>query len=107
MTQEQFEKLMPYEQELRYITKLQFMSLSQQKFNAIMEVYKEVFNETLNPRQMGCSTCRLRALTRIGKEFDAYKQQLAQADKEERLNTEQPKEKKKVGRPKKIDLDKE
>ena len=105
MTQEQFEKLLPYEQELRYITKLQFMSLSQQKFNAIMEVYKEVYGETLNPRQMACSTCKLRALTRIGKEFEAYKQQLAEAEKEERLN-EQPKEnKKKVGRPKKIDLD--
>ncbi len=110
MTKEIYEKLKPYEKYLHQITKLKFMSMSRQMFNELMVIYKELYGETLNQRQMSCSTCRMRALTRLGNDYDAYTQSVAEQQKEERIeelknNNEEVPEKKKRGRPKKINLD--
>ena len=105
MTREQYDKLQQYEQELRYAVRMNFMSLSNGKFGEIMTIYKEMYGEMLNKSQMGCSTCRLNALKRIGNDYFGFQQELAKKEKEERLS--ETTTKKKAGRPKKIDLDAE
>ena len=110
MTKEIYEKLKQYEKYLNQITKLKFMSMSRQIFNELMVIYKELYGETLNQRQMSCPTCKMRALTRMGNDYYAYTQSVAEQQKKERVeelnnnNAEVP-EKKKRGRPKKINLD--
>lgn len=119
MTKEQYEKLVQYEQELRYAYKLSFMSMSRSKFNEIMEVYNEIW-EPLSPRQANCGTCRLKAMKKIGEAYFQFQQEMAEEAKEERMAGDKEEkqdeikpviqpvpEKRKAGRPKKIDLNKE
>lgn len=116
MTKEQYERLEKFEAELRYAVRMNFMSMTNGKFAELVMIYKDVYGQELNHRQMGCSTCRLNALKRLGKDYFAYQQELAEKEKAERLNAEEPKseepkveepKKKKAGRPRKIDLDAE
>ncbi len=111
MTKEQYERLEKFEAELRYAVRMNFMSMTNGKFAELTMIYKDLYGQELNKRQMGCSTCRLNALKRLGKDYFAYQQELAEKEKAERLNVEEPKseepKKKKAGRPRKIDLDAE
>lgn len=91
MKKELFETLSKYEKELNYAVKLNFMHLGNGDFNTLMEVYKELYGSTLNRSQMNCSTCRLSALKKLGKDYFN--------EKEIRKNAEKPKR----GRPRKID----
>lgn len=112
MTKEQYERLQKFEAELRYAVRMNFMSMTNGKFAELVMIYKDLYGQELNKRQMGCSTCRLNALKRIGKDYFAYQQELAEKEKAERLEkakestVDEPK-KKKAGRPRKIDLDAE
>lgn len=96
MTQEQFEKLKEYEQELRWAGMQNFLSMANGRFKELMALYTEIYGESLNKAQMTCSTCRLRAVKRLWTSYNEYAQQAAQEQK-----------KKRVGRPKKINLDAE
>lgn len=112
MTKEQYERLQKFEAELRYAVRMNFMSMTNGKFAELVMIYKDVYGQELNKRQIGCSTCRLNALKRLGKDYFAYQQELAEKEKAERLEkAEEPKveepKKKKAGRPRKIDLDAE
>lgn len=102
MTQEQYEKCKEWEQQLRWAVKSNFVHMNNTDFSKVAAIYKEVFGEGLTLAQMTCNTCRLRALKRLGEDYFNYEQKLAQEAKEER--TQEP-EKKKVGRPKKINID--
>lgn len=89
MTQEQFEKLKPWEKVLNNAVRCDFIHLSATEFNKIAEIYEEVLGEKLTVRQRNCNTCRLNALKKLGAEFIAYR------DRDQ-------KPKRKAGRPKKI-----
>lgn len=112
MTKEQYERLQKFEAELRYAVRMNFMSMTNGKFAELVMIYKDLYGQELNKRQMGCSTCRLNALKRLGKDYFAHQQELAEKEKAERLEkakestVDEPK-KKKAGRPRKIDLDAE
>ena len=101
MTQEQYEKCIPWEQVLRWAAKSNFVHISNGEFNQIAAIYKEVFNESLTLSQMTCNTCRLKALTRLWNEYETFQQELAQQQKQEREEVK----KKKGGRPPKINLE--
>ena len=107
MTNEQFERLKPYEQELKWAHRQNFLSMGNGRFGELMVIYKELYNSELNKSQRACGTCRLRAVKRIATDFFDHAQNLAIAEKEERLNepTEEDKPKKKAGRPRKINLE--
>ena len=92
MTKEQLEKLSKYEKELNYAVKLNFMNLGNGVFNEILKVYEELYNSTLTKSQYNCASCRLKALKKIGEDYFAAKEE---AEKEA--------EKKKPGRPKKME----
>lgn len=102
MTREQYEKCKVYEKELRWAWKSSFVHMSNTEFSKVAAIYKDVFGEGLTLAQMTCNTCRLKALSRLAESYFAMQQELAQEAKEER--TQEP-EKKKAGRPKKINID--
>ena len=105
MTQELYEKCCKWEQQLRWACKSNFLHLTNREFGEIAELYKEAFNEELTMQQKSCNTCRLKAMNRLGNDYFAYQQEIAQKEKEARLNENSEPEKKKAGRKKKIDLD--
>ena len=95
MTQEQFEKLMEYEQELRWAYRQNFLSMGSGKFGELMVIYKELYNSELSKAQKNCGTCRLNAVKRIATDYFAFQQKIATEQKEERTKS-------KKGRPKKM-----
>lgn len=103
MTREQFEKCKDFEQQFRWAVNSNFLHMSNTEFNKIAALYLEVFGEALTRNQMTCNTCRLKAMVRLGNDYFATQQTIAEEDKKNRIE-EKPK---KSGRPKKIDLDAE
>lgn len=89
------EKLAPYEKNLTNAYKNNFVHMSGEDFQKVAEIYAEVFNEALTKSQMGCNTCRLNALRKLGELY---------------VTTQEAKEKKenngkKRGRPAKLNED--
>lgn len=110
MTQAQYEKLTAYEKELRYAVRMNFMSMTNGKFEELLVIYKELYGNTLTKGQKGCSTCRLNVLKRMGNDYFALQEKMAIEEKKKRMEEEGQAPvvtKKKAGRPKKIDLDAE
>lgn len=90
---ELMEKLSKWETVFSNAIKLNFIHLSASEFGEIAKLYKVVFGKTLTKSQMGCNSCRLRALKELAREYFS--------NKEKQENKPKPKR----GRPKKIDID--
>ena len=101
MTREQFEECKKYEQEFRWAVRSNFVHMSQSEFNEIARLYREILGVTLNKSQLTCNTCRLNALKALGNDFFATMDRIA---KEDNAAVEEETPKKKVGRPKKINV---
>ena len=93
LTQEQFEKLQPYEKDLMNAYKKSFVHVSGTDFLKIAQIYDEVFEQPLTTQQKGCNTCRLNALRKLGELYVMYQKE--DTKKEEKKDT-------KKGRPKKL-----
>ena len=98
LSKEQYEKLTPYKDALKSAYKSSFVRISSTDFNKVAEVYNEVF-QPLRKGQMGCNTCRLNALRKLGELYYTYVPEEEKVDEEEK--TEEKKTNKK-GRPKKL-----
>ena len=98
ITKEQYERLTPYKDALRSAYKSSFVRISSTDFIKVAEVYNEVF-QPLRKGQMGCNTCRLNALRKLGELYYTYVPEEEKVDEEEK--TEEKKTNKK-GRPKKL-----
>lgn len=72
LTKEQYEKLKPYEKNILAAYKHSFVHMPGDEFTKVAEIYAEVFKETLTKSQMGCNTCRLNALRKLGELYDKY-----------------------------------
>lgn len=90
LTKEQFDALAPYKDALIAAHKSSFVRISTADFNKVAEIYNQVF-DPLRKGQMGCNTCRLNALSKLG----ALYAEFIEGDKEEKKVT-------KKGRPKKL-----
>ena len=90
LTKEQFDKLTPYANALIAAHKSSFVRISTADFNKVAEIYNQVF-DPLRKGQMGCNTCRLNALSKLG----ALYAEFIEGEKEEKKVT-------KKGRPKKL-----
>lgn len=120
MTDEQYQVLKKYEQQLTAAAKNNFLRLSSAEFNELAAVYDSLFRP-LRPSQRNCNTCRINALKTL---YGVYKEAAINAEKNQEEEapenaTEKPVEsdkegkqgffssiiKKKAGRPKKIDLE--
>ena len=119
MKQELYEQLKRFEKEFSWATQQNFLNLGRGDFNTIVEAYKQLTGEEVQPSRLNCGTCRLRIMKTVAGYYSQHKmneqlkeiKEREEAEKREAQQeetTETPKEtKKKPGRPKKIDLDKE
>lgn len=103
LTEEQYNKSKQWEQAFRWALKSNFVGLKTSEFQQVMVIYEEVFGEGLNSRQMSCNTCRLNALKKLGQVFNDTKALMEKKEEEDKEDKAVP-EKKKPGRPKKIDI---
>ena len=86
LTKKQYEELTPYKDQLRAAYKNSYVHMGGNEFLKVAEIYKEVFENPLSKSQMGCNTCRLNALRKLGEMYSNYNEEPA----------------KKKGRPKKL-----
>ena len=66
LTKDQYEALQPYEKSLVNAYRNNYVYLPGADFSRIAEVYAKVFGVALTKSQMGCNTCRLNALRKLG-----------------------------------------
>ena len=92
LTQEQYEKLKPYEKHLINAYRSSYVHMSGADFVKVSKIYDEVFESPLTNKQKGCNTCRLNALRKLGELYVNYNK--PEEEKEE--------EKKKTPRKKKL-----
>lgn len=88
LTQEQYEALKPYEKHLISAYKNNFVHVPGTEFEQIAKIYGQVFTP-LTKSQMGCNTCRLNSLRKLGELYTKY--------------GETEKKQSKRGRPKKLE----
>lgn len=86
LTKEQYEKLIPWEKDILAAYKNSFLHMTGSDFLKVAEIYKEITGTALTKSQMGCNTCRLNALRKLGELYSNFKEEPA----------------KKKGRPKKL-----
>lgn len=86
ITEEQYKKLVPWEKEILAAYKNSFVHMLGTEFLKVAEIYKEITGTALTKSQMGCNTCRLNALRKLGEMYSNYNEEPA----------------KKKGRPKKL-----
>ena len=72
MTQEQFERLKEYEKEIMNAYKNNYVHMPGTRFNEVAKLYAEITGTELTKRQMGCNTCRLNALRKLGELYSNY-----------------------------------
>ena len=72
LTKEQYEMLKPWEKDITSAYRNSFVHVSGNDFNKIHEIYKVIFGESLTKSQMGCNTCRLNALRKLGELYTGY-----------------------------------
>lgn len=107
MTREQVDRASQFEKDFRYAINSNFMRMQPAPFAELCAIYSEVFGKKLTASQMTCNTCRLRTVQTLGEEWFKWKAYYEKKDEEEKNAQEQTEEKpkKKVGRPRKINLD--
>lgn len=95
MTKEQYEKLQPYEKNIKNAVKNSFVHMTSSEFEKVAVIYAEIFNQQLTRSQRNCNTCRLNALKKLGEAYNAYTEEV----QEKETADDKPK---KTGRPKKL-----
>lgn len=88
MTEEIYNELKEWEGVLMNAVNNSFIHMTSTDFNKIAAIYNKLFTP-LRKGQMNCNTCRLNALRKLGEAYINYNKEVPQ--------------KKKAGRPKKIE----
>lgn len=91
LTKVQYEALKPYEKNILNAYNNSFVHMLASDFSKVAELYADITGEPLTKSQMGCNTCRLNALRKLGEAYSRY--------------GEKEKVKTKSGRPKKLKED--
>ena len=93
--------------------KINFLRISMDEWNKIAALYEKHFNKKIRPNERGCNNCRMRIVKEMGTAyFNEKTEREAKAAKEKEKestentdNTETSEKPKKIGRPRKINLD--
>lgn len=72
LTKEQYELLQPYEKNIKNAYRNSFVHMTSSDFEKVAVIYAEVFGTPLRKGQMGCNTCRLNALKKLGELYMNY-----------------------------------
>ena len=103
MTSEEIKELSKWEGHFRLALKANFVRMSTSEFGEFAADYAKFF-PALTKSQMVCNTCRLNSLKTLGTAYFRAKQELAEQQAKED-NNGKPAEKKKAGRPRKIQME--
>lgn len=98
MTKEIYSKLIKWDSTLLNAHKLNFVHLNNVEFTELKKIYEEYKNKEVTKSQLNCNSCRVKIIKELAKDYLATKEKELQEIKED-----EPK--KKVGRPKKIDIE--
>lgn len=98
MTKEIYSKLIKWDSTLLNAHKLNFVHLTNSEFVELKKIYEEYKNKEVTKSQLNCNSCRVKIVKELAKDYLATKEKELQEIKED-----EPK--KKVGRPKKIDIE--
>lgn len=96
LTKEQYEKLKPYEKDIKAAYKNSFLHMPGSDFIKVAAIYTEITGKALTKSQMSCNTCRLNTLRKLGELYVQYTESLER--KEQLKKEEEPKKR----RPKKL-----
>ena len=120
MNEEIYTQCIEWEKVFHNAIKINFLRISMDEWNKIAALYEKHFNKKIRPIELGCNNCRLRIVKEMGtayfnektaREVKAAKEKEKEKEATENTeneatdtidNTEKPK---KIGRPKKINLD--
>ena len=109
MKKELYDKAKEFENIFKYALKMDFLRVTPEVFNSIMEIYEEHFGKQLSKSQRQCNTCRLKAIKEIGRvyfeEQEKQEKQKEQEKQEEQEGQPPKSEGKKRGRPRKLDAE--
>ena len=90
LTKEQYEALKPYEKNILAAYRQSFVHMPGDEFTKVAEIYANVFKEALTKSQMGCNTCRLNALRKLGELYDKYgKEKKASKPRKQKLEKDE------------------
>lgn len=92
MNRETYDKLIKWDSVLLNAFRLNFLHLNAVEFQELRLIYEENFNKKVTKSQMNCNSCRVKIVKELAKDYLEFKE-----------NDLKPK--KKVGRPKKIDIE--
>ena len=102
INKKQYEKLLPYKKNLVNAYRNSFVHVDGTTFQKIAALYEEIIGTPLTKNQMGCNTCRLNALKKLGELFTKYEEDAKKKEKKEKQE-EEATTKKKGGRQKILD----
>ena len=122
MNEEIYTQCIEWEKVFHNAIKINFLRMSMDEWNKIAALYEAHFNKKIRPNERGCNNCRLRIVKEMGtayfnektaREVKAAKEKEKEKEKEsidtEAINnadtTENTEKPKKIGRPRKINLD--
>lgn len=77
LTSEQHEALRPWEKEIRSAHRNSFVRMTGSDFAKVAELYREITGTALTKSQMGCNTCRLNTLRKLGAMYEEYEEREA------------------------------
>ena len=119
MNEEIYTQCIEWEKVFHNALKINFLRISMDEWNKIAALYEIHFNKKIRPNERGCNNCRMRIVKEMGTAYfnektarevraakEAKEKEKESTENTETINnadnTEKPK---KIGRPKKINLD--
>lgn len=107
MNEEIYTQCIEWEKVFHNAIKINFLRISMDEWNKIAALYEKHFDKKIRPNERGCNNCRLRIVKEMGTAYFNEKTAREEKAKESIENTENEttEKPKKIGRPKKINLD--
>ena len=111
MNEEIYTQCIEWEKVFHNALKINFLRISMDEWNKIAALYEKHFDKKIRPNERGCNNCRMRIVKEMGtayfnektaREVKASKEKESIENTENTDATEKPK---KIGRPRKINLD--
>lgn len=106
MNEEIYKQCTEWEKVFHNALKINFLRLTMDEWNKIALLYEQHFDKKIRPNERGCNNCRLRIVKEMGKAyFNEKETREIKAEKEKEKEKETTEKPKKIGRPRKINLD--
>ena len=115
MNEEIYTQCIEWEKVFHNAIKINFLRMSMDEWNKIAALYEAHFNKKIRPNERGCNNCRMRIVKEMGTAYfnektareakaakEKEKESIENTENDTTENTEKPK---KIGRPRKINLD--